>query len=299
MVRKEKPPPLTQARPGDSCVRFRSLVEWYTHTGAYLSARPARHFQSIEVTMSGHSKWATIKHKKGALDAKRGKAFTRLIKEITIAARAGGGDPDGNPRLRGAILAAKAENMPADNIKRAIQRGTGELEGVNYEEITFEGYGPGGVALIVEVTTDNRNRTVSEIRHCFSKNGGNLGETGSVRFLFSKKGVIAVEKSAATEEQLMDIVLESGGEDLNDEGDTWEILTDPTGYENVLNAVKAANIPTVMSEVTMIASTYTRLEGPAAGQMMRLLDALEDFDDTQNVYSNFDMDAEQMEQMAG
>ncbi|HVC45857.1 MAG TPA: YebC/PmpR family DNA-binding transcriptional regulator [Terracidiphilus sp.] len=280
-------------------MRFRSLVEWYTHTGAYLSARPARHFQSIEVTMSGHSKWATIKHKKGALDAKRGKAFTRLIKEITIAARAGGGDPDGNPRLRGAILAAKAENMPADNIKRAIQRGTGELEGVNYEEITFEGYGPGGVALIVEVTTDNRNRTVSEIRHCFSKNGGNLGETGSVRFLFSKKGVIAVEKSAATEEQLMDIVLESGGEDLNDEGDTWEILTDPTGYENVLNAVKAANIPTVMSEVTMIASTYTRLEGPAAGQMMRLLDALEDFDDTQNVYSNFDMDAEQMEQMAG
>jgi YebC/PmpR family DNA-binding regulatory protein len=249
--------------------------------------------------MSGHSKWATIKHKKGALDAKRGKAFTRLIKEITIAARAGGGDPDGNPRLRGAILAAKAENMPADNIKRAIQRGTGELEGVNYEEITFEGYGPGGVALIVEVTTDNRNRTVSEIRHIFSKNGGNLGETGSVRFLFSKKGVIAVEKSAATEEQLMDIVLESGGEDLNDEGDTWEILTDPASYENVLNAVKSANIATMMSEVTMIASTYTKLEGPAAGQMMRLLDALEDFDDTQNVYSNFDMSAEQMEQVAG
>ncbi|MGB6975117.1 MAG: YebC/PmpR family DNA-binding transcriptional regulator [Terracidiphilus sp.] len=248
--------------------------------------------------MSGHSKWATIKHKKGALDAKRGKTFTRLIKEITIAARSGG-DPDGNPRLRGAILAAKAENMPADNIKRAIQRGTGELEGVNYEEITFEGYGPGGVAVIVEVTTDNRNRTVSEIRHCFSKNGGNLGETGSVRFLFSKKGVIAVEKSAATEEQLMNIVLESGGEDLNDEGENWEILTDPSGFEDVLNAVKAAGIPTVMSEVTMIASTYTKLEGSAVGQMMRLLDALEDFDDTQNVYSNFDMDAEQMEQVAG
>ncbi|HEV2215400.1 MAG TPA: YebC/PmpR family DNA-binding transcriptional regulator [Terracidiphilus sp.] len=248
--------------------------------------------------MSGHSKWATIKHKKGALDAKRGKIFTRLIKEITIAARAGG-DPDGNPRLRGAILAAKAENMPADNIKRAIQRGTGELEGATYEEIAFEGYGPGGVALIVEVTTDNRNRAVSEIRHTFAKNGGNLGENGSVRFLFSKKGVIAVEKSAATEEQLMNVVLESGGEDLNDEGDTWEILTDPSSYEDVLNAVKAANIPVAMSEVTMIASTYTKLEGPAAAQMLRLLDALEDLDDTQNVYSNFDMDAEQMEQVAG
>ena len=249
--------------------------------------------------MSGHSKWATIKHKKGALDAKRGKIFTRLIKEITIAAKAGGGDPDGNPRLRTAILAAKAENMPADNIKRAVQRGTGELEGVNYEEITFEGYGPGGVAIIVEVTTDNRNRTVSEIRHTFSKNGGNLGESGSVRFMFSKKGIIAVEKSAASEEQLMNIVLEAGGEDLNDEGDTWEILTDPGSYEAVLNAVRAANIPTVMSEVTMIASTYTKLEGAMANQMLRLLEALEDFDDTQNVYSNFDMSAEQMEQVAG
>jgi YebC/PmpR family DNA-binding regulatory protein len=248
--------------------------------------------------MSGHSKWATIKHKKGALDAKRGKTFTRLIKEITIAARSGG-DPDGNPRLRTAVLAAKAENMPADNIKRAIQRGTGELEGVNYEEISFEGYGPGGVAVIVDVTTDNRNRTVSEIRHTFAKNGGNLGETGSVRFMFSKKGIIAVEKSAANEEQLMNIVLEHGGEDLNDEGDTWEILTDPASYEAVLGAVKAAKIATVMNEVTMIASTYTKLEGPAAGQMVRLLEALEDFDDTQNVYSNFDMDAEQMEQVAG
>ncbi len=249
--------------------------------------------------MSGHSKWATIKHKKGALDAKRGKIFTRLIKEITIAAKGGGGDPDGNPRLRTAILAAKAENMPAENIKRAIQRGTGELEGVNYEEITFEGYGPGGVAIIVEVLTDNRNRTVSEIRHAFSKNGGNLGESGSVRFMFSKKGIIAIEKSAATEENLMDIVLEHGGEDLNDEGDNWEIIADPSAYEAVLGAVKAAGIPTVMSEVTMIASTYTKLEGAAANQMVRLLEALEDFDDTQNVYSNFDMDAEQMEQVAG
>jgi YebC/PmpR family DNA-binding regulatory protein len=249
--------------------------------------------------MSGHSKWATIKHKKGALDAKRGKIFTRLIKEITIAAKAGGGDPDGNPRLRTAILAAKAENMPAENIKRAIQRGTGELEGVNYEEISFEGYGPGGVAIMVDVTTDNRNRAVSEIRFAFSKNGGNLGETGSVRFMFSKKGVIAIEKDAANEDKLMEIVLEHGGEDLNDEGDSWEIITDPAAYEAVLGAVKAAKIPTVMSEVTMVASTYTKLEGNQANQMLRLLDALEDLDDTQNVYSNFDMDAEQMEAAAG
>ena len=248
--------------------------------------------------MSGHSKWATIKHKKGALDAKRGKIFTRLIKEITIAARAGG-DPDGNPRLRTAILAAKAENMPADNIKRAVQRGTGELEGATYEEISFEGYGPGGVALIVDVLTDNRNRAVSEVRHTFSKHGGNLGESGSVRFMFSKKGVISIEKSAADEETLMNIVLEHGGEDLNDEGDLWEILADPSAYEGVLEAVKAAKIPTSTSEITMIASTYTKLEGPAANQMVRLLDALEDLDDVQNVYSNFDMDAEQMEQIAG
>jgi YebC/PmpR family DNA-binding regulatory protein len=249
--------------------------------------------------MSGHSKWATIKHKKGALDAKRGKIFTRLIKEITVAAKQGGGDPDGNPRLRSAVLAAKAENMPADNIKRAIQRGTGELEGVNYEEITFEGYGPGGVAIIVEVTTDNRNRTVSEIRHTFSKNGGNLGSTGSVMHMFSKKGVITIDKSAASEEKLMDIVLEAGGEDLNDEGDMWEIVTDPASYEGVMNAVKSANIPVENSEVTMIASTYAKLDDATAKQMMRLLEALEDFDDTQNVYSNFDMSAEQMEQVAG
>jgi len=249
--------------------------------------------------MSGHSKWATIKHKKGALDAKRGKIFTRLIKEISIAAKQGGGDPDGNPRLRTAVLAAKAENMPADNIKRAIQRGTGELEGVNYEEITFEAYGPGGVAIIVDVTTDNRNRTVSEIRHIFSKNGGNLGSTGSVMHMFSKKGVISVEKSAATEDQLMGIVLEAGGEDLKDEGESWEIITDPASYEAVLNAVKAAKIPVENSEVTMIASTYTKLDDLQARSMMRLLEALEDFDDTQNVYSNFDMTAEQMEQVAG
>ena len=248
--------------------------------------------------MSGHSKWATIKHKKGALDAKRGKIFTRLLKEIAVAAK-GGGNPDSNARLRTAVLAAKAENMPQENIKRAILRGTGELEGVSYEEITFEGYGPGGVAIIVDVMTDNRNRAVSEIRHAFSKNGGNLGENGSVRFMFAKKGLIAVEKSTAAEDQLMDIVLEHGGEDLNDEGDTWEILTDPASYDAVLAAVKAAGIPTVMSEVTLVASTYTKLEGAPANQMMRLLEVLEDLDDTQNVYSNFDMDAEEMEEAAG
>ncbi|MBV8114676.1 MAG: YebC/PmpR family DNA-binding transcriptional regulator [Silvibacterium sp.] len=248
--------------------------------------------------MSGHSKWATIKHKKGALDAKRGKIFTRLIKEITIAARQGG-DPDGNPRLRTAIAAAKAENMPADNIKRAVQRGTGELPGAIYEEISFEGYGPGGVAIIVDCTTDNRNRAVSEIRHAFSKNGGNLGEPNSVRFMFTKKGVIAVAKGVADEDKLMGIVLEAGGEDLNDEGDTWEIITDPGAYEAVAQAVRDAGIETVMSEVTMVASTYTKLEGAPAAQCIRLLEALEDHDDVQNVYSNFDMDAKQLEEVAG
>jgi YebC/PmpR family DNA-binding regulatory protein len=282
-------------------------LRWYTHRGG---AGPHRQgfvvgagviagiFTSIEVSMSGHSKWATIKHKKGALDAKRGKIFTRLLREIAMAAK-GGGNPDSNARLRTAIAAAKAENMPQDNIKRAIQRGTGELEGVSYEEITFEGYGPGGVAIIVDTLTDNRNRTVSEIRHAFSKNGGNLGSTGSVLHMFSKKGVIDIEKANATEEKLMDIVLEHGGEDLRDEGEVWEIVTDPHAFEGVLTAVKAANISVASSEVTMLASTYTKLEGPAANQMIRLLEALEDFDDTQNVYSNFDMDAEQMEQVAG
>lgn len=249
--------------------------------------------------MSGHSKWATIKHKKGALDAKRGKAFTRLIKEITIAARQGGGDPDGNPRLRAAIAAAKAENMPAENIKRAVQRGTGEIEGAAYEEIVFEGYGPGGVALMIEVTTDNRNRTVSEIRHILAKNGGNLGESNSVSWMFSKKGLIAVPKSAADEEKLMGLVLEAGADDLRDEGDVWEVLTTPAAYEAVVAAIHGAGIETTVAELTMLASTYTKLEGPAAAQMVRLLEALEDHDDVQNVYSNFDMDAKQMEEVAG
>jgi YebC/PmpR family DNA-binding regulatory protein len=240
--------------------------------------------------MSGHSKWATIKHKKGALDAKRGKIFTRLIKEIQIAAKQGGGDPDGNPRLRTAVAAAKAENMPADNIKRAIQRGTGELEGVSYEEVTYEGYGPGGVAVIIDVLTDNRNRAVSEIRHAFTKNGGNLGETGSVGYMFAKKGLIIVEKAAADEDKLTEVVLEAGAEDLKDEGDSWEILTAPKEYEAVLHAVKAAKIEPAHSEVTMIASIYTKLEGTQASAMQRLLDVIEDLDDTQAVYSNFETD---------
>ncbi len=240
--------------------------------------------------MSGHSKWATIKHKKGATDAKRGKIFTRLIKEITIAAKFGGGDPDGNPRLRTAIVAAKAENMPADNIKRAIQRGTGELEGVDYSEITYEGYGPGGVAVIVDVLTDNKNRAVSEIRHAFSKNGGNLGAEGAVAWMFSKKGVIVVSKSAGSEEKITETVLDAGAEDLSDEGENWEILCAPADFEAVTNALKAAKITPEHAEVTMIASTYTKLEGSQAASMIRLLEVIEDLDDTQNVYSNFDMD---------
>lgn len=246
--------------------------------------------------MSGHSKWATIKHKKGALDAKRGKIFTRLIKEIQIAAKQGGGDPDGNPRLRTAIAAAKAENMPADNIKRAVQRGTGELEGATYEEITFEGYGPGGVAVIVDVLTDNRNRAVSEVRHAFSKNNGNLGETGSVGYMFTKKGLIVVEKDAIDEDKLTEIVLEAGADDLSEDGDSWEVLTSPKEFEAVLEAVKAAKITPAVAEVTMIPSTYQKLEGAQAAAMNRLLETLEDLDDTQNVYSNFDMD---MAEVAG
>jgi YebC/PmpR family DNA-binding regulatory protein len=244
--------------------------------------------------MSGHSKWATIKHKKGALDAKRGKIFTRLIKEIMVAAKAGGGDPDGNPRLRSAILAAKSENMPNDNITRAIKRGTGEIEGASYEDITFEGYGPGGVAIIVEVLTDNRNRAVSEIRHAFSKNGGNLGETGSVGYMFSKKGVIIVAKSAAAEDKITEIVLEAGADDLNDDGDYWEILTSPKDFEAVRDAVKGAKLETESAEVTMVPSTYQKLEGTQASAMVRLLETLEELDDTQNVYSNFEMDEAQV-----
>jgi YebC/PmpR family DNA-binding regulatory protein len=249
--------------------------------------------------MSGHSKWATIKHKKGATDAKRGRIFTRLIKEITIAAKGGGGDPDGNPRLRTAILAAKAENMPAENIKRAIQRGTGELEGLSYEEILYEGYGPGGVAIMVQVLTDNKNRAVSEIRHAFSKNNGNLGESGSVGYLFSKKGMIVVDKAAVNEDKLTEIALEAGADDLSDEGETWEVITGPKEYDAVLEAIKSAGLKPEHSEVTMIPSTYQKLEGAQASAMVRLLEVLEDLDDTQNVYTNFDMDEATMAAHAG
>ena len=249
--------------------------------------------------MSGHSKWHTIKHKKGAADAKRGKIFTRLIKELTVAARNGGGDPDMNPRLRTIIADARAANMPADNIKRAIQRGTGELPGVTYEEITFEGYGPGGVAILVEVSTDNRNRTVSEIRHAFTKNGGNLGAAGSVAYMFHKKGDIVIPKSAAKEDDLMNIVLDAGADDLKDDGESWEVLTDPSAYEAVLEAVKKAGITPEVAEIGMIPQTYTKLEGQQANTMIRLLEALEDHDDVQHVYSNFDIDQKQLEEVAG
>jgi len=248
--------------------------------------------------MSGHSKWATIKHKKGALDAKRGKIFTRLIKEISMAARQGG-DADKNPRLRKAVADAKAENMPADNIKRAIQRGTGELPGAQYEEITLEGYGPGGVALLVELSTDNRNRTVSEIRHVFGKNGGNMAEAGAVSWMFHKKGSIVVPKDKASEDKLMDLVLENGAEDLRDDGTNWEILTDTNAYEAVLEAVKKAGIETSVHEVGMIPQNYIKLEGQQASQMIRLIEALEDNDDVQHVYSNFDVDEKQLAEVAG
>jgi YebC/PmpR family DNA-binding regulatory protein len=247
--------------------------------------------------MSGHSKWATIKHKKGALDAKRGKIFTRLIKEITIAAKSGG-DPDKNPRLRTAVQAAKAENMPADNIKRAIQRGTGELPGVSYEEFSLEGYGPGGVAVLVEISSDNRNRTVSEIRHVFGKNGGNMAEAGAVSWMFHKKGDIVVPKSAAKEDDLMNLVLENGGEDLTDDGENWEILTEPSAYETVLEAIKKTGITPVSSEVAMIPQNYIKLEGQAANTMIRLLEAMDDNDDVEHVWSNFDVDLKQLEEVA-
>src|SRR5271169_4433268 len=248
--------------------------------------------------MSGHSKWATIKHKKGALDAKRGKIFTRLIREIAMAAKSGG-DPDKNPRLRTAIAAAKAENMPADNIKRAIQRGTGELPGATYEEFSLEGYGPGGVAILLDINTDNRNRTVSEIRHAFGKNGGNMAEAGAVSWMFHKKGDIVIPKTAAKEDDLMAIVLDAGAEDLKDEGENWEVLSEPSAYETVLEAVKKAGIQPTSSSVTMVPQNYIKLEGQAAGTMIRLLEALEDSDDVQNVHANFDIDQKLLEEVAG
>jgi YebC/PmpR family DNA-binding regulatory protein len=245
--------------------------------------------------MSGHSKWHTIKHKKGAADAKRGKVFTRIIKELTVAARNGGGDPDANPRLRTVVAEAKSVNMPAENIKRAIQRGTGELPGVSYEEITYEGYGPGGAALIIEVLTDNRNRTVGELRHLLTKHSGNLGETGSVAWMFSKKGYIVVEKSAADEERLLAAVLDAGGEDLRDDGDTWEIISDPAAFEAVRDAVRALGIEPASAEVAMLPQNYVKLEGKAATQMVKLMEVLDEHDDVKHVWSNFDIEEKEIE----
>jgi len=239
--------------------------------------------------MSGHSKWATIKHKKGALDAKRGKIFTRLIKEIVISAR-GGGNPDANSRLRTAIIAAKASSMPAENIKRAIMRGTGEIEGGQIDEIMFEGYGPGGAAVLVLSATDNRNRTVSEIRHAFSKNGGNLGEQGSVAWMFDRKSQIIIEKDKATEDQLMEIALEAGADDVRDEEDSWEVLSAPEAHAAVLDALHKAGVPTVAAEIAMIPKNPMKVESKHVGGMLRMLEVMEDHDDTQNVYTNFDYD---------
>ena len=247
--------------------------------------------------MSGHSKWATIKHKKAATDAKRGKVFTRLIKEIMIAARSGGGDVDANARLRTAVSAAKAVSMPADNIKRAIMRGTGELEGGQLDEIMFEGYGPGGAAVLVKTATDNRNRTVSEIRHAFSKNGGNLGEVGSVAWMFDRKSQIVIEGDKSDEDTLMNLVLESGGEDLRNDGN-WEILSPQENHFKVLEAIQKAGIPTISAEIAMIPKNLIKLEGKPAQGMLKLTEVLEEHDDVQNVWSNFDIDDKEMEALA-
>ncbi|HEY2321704.1 MAG TPA: YebC/PmpR family DNA-binding transcriptional regulator [Thermoanaerobaculia bacterium] len=246
--------------------------------------------------MSGHNKWSTIKHKKGAADAKRGKVFTRILKEMTVAARMGGGDPNGNPRLRAAVAEAKANNMPKDNIERAIKRGTGELEGATYEEITYEGYGPGGVAVIVEALTDNTNRTTPEIRHMFEKQGGNLGTPGSVRFQFDKKGYFAVEKSVVGEDKLMEIALEAGADDLqSDDPETYDVYTAPENFEAVRQALEKAGITTIEAKLGMIPQNYVTLDENKSKQVMRLLENLDDHDDVQNVWSNFDIPAEMME----
>jgi len=248
--------------------------------------------------MSGHSKWATIKHKKGALDAKRGKIFTKIIREMTIASRIGGGDPNSNPRLRTAVDKAKSVNMPADNIKRAIQKGTGELEGASYEDFTMEGYGPGGVAVLVEGTTDNRNRCVSEIRHIFTKHGGNLGTAGSVSYMFKQKGVINVSTGKTTEEKLMEIALEAGAEDITTSEDSFEVLTSPNAYEPVLKAIKDAGIEPENAELGKFADTQVPLEGSKAASMLKMMDALEDNDDVQNVWANFDISDKEIEAAA-
>ena len=247
--------------------------------------------------MSGHSKWATIKHKKAATDAKRGKSFTRIIKEITIAAR-NGGDPDGNPRLRTAILAAKAVSMPSDNIKKAVMRGTGELEGGMIEEVMFEGYGPGGAAVLVNVATDNRNRTVSDIRHAFSKNGGNMGEQGSVAWMFERRSQVFVPGDKANEDQLMNIILDAGADDLRNLGDQWEILSDPASHESVIKVLETNSIPYEDATIAWVPKNLIKLEGKNAAGMLRLQDALEDHDDVQSVYSNFDIDEKELEALS-
>ena len=245
--------------------------------------------------MSGHSKWATIKHKKAATDAKRGRAFTKVIREITIAARVGGGDPNSNPRLRTAILAAKNENMPSDNIERAVARGTGTLEGEQYEEVKFEGYGPAGVGIIIEVVSTNRNRVVSEIRHIMNKHGGNLAETGAVGWMFSRKGDIVVAKEKADEDRMLSIVLDAGAEDLRDDGEAWEVLTPPEAFEPVREALTKAGINPDSAEVGWVPQNYVKLTGNQAAQMLRLMEALEEHDDIQKVYANFDIDEKEIQ----
>jgi YebC/PmpR family DNA-binding regulatory protein len=247
--------------------------------------------------MSGHSKWSTIKHKKGAADKKRGKIFTKLIKEITVAARMGGGDPEANPRLRQALAAAKAQNMPKDNFERAVKKGTGELEGVNYEEIIYEGYGPGGVAVMVECLTDNRNRTIADVRYMFSKAGGNVGTDGCVGWMFDKKGLIAVNKEGMDEDTLMEVALDAGAEDIKDEGDVYEVITEPAEFDAVKNALDKAEIACEMAEITMIPQTMTAVTGKEAEQMVRFMDALDDCDDVQNFYTNADIPDEAYENL--
>lgn len=249
--------------------------------------------------MSGHSKWSTIKRKKGANDARRGKIFTRLIKEITVAARQGGGDPEGNPRLRSAVASAKAENMPKDNISRAIQKGTGEIAGEVYDEILYEGYGPGGVAVLVECLTDNRNRTVADVRHYFAKNNGNLGESGCVAWMFDKKGLILVDKEIVSEEELMDLALEAGAEDVIEEESEFQIITSPEEFEDVREALEEGGLSFIDASISMIPqNTVDVAEEKIARSMLRLMESLEDHDDVQNVYANFDIDDDLMEQLS-
>jgi YebC/PmpR family DNA-binding regulatory protein len=248
--------------------------------------------------MSGHSKWSTIKRKKGAADAKRGKVFTKIIKEIIIAARSGGGDINANPRLRTAVLAAKAENMPRDNIDRAIKKGTGELEGVNYEEFTYEGYGPGGVAMLLEVLTDNKNRTVADVRHIFSKQNGNLGEAGCVSWMFEKKGLISFDKAGVDEDRLIEVALDAGALDVKDTGKEFDVTTPPGTFEEVKRKLETTGFKSTYGEVTMVPQTTVRLSGKEAEQMLRLMEGLEDSDDVQKVYANFDIADEEMERLS-